>query len=410
LYYWKKSDRASSYGGRQYFLDWVRVLAFAFLIFYHTGMMFVSWGFHIESGHNSLFLKSIMVLTGSWRLDILFMVSGVAISYMCLKTPLGHFAWQRVLRLYIPLLFAIAVVVAPQSYYEALQKGIFEGTFWQFWSTKYFSFTWDTGMEAPFPTYNHMWYVLYLFHYTILLLPLIAFINSAPGERLLKKLETWLSEGTKILFLPFAVYFAIAYAFGNTQITHAFYNDWYAHCIYLVSMVMGLLFVRMPAIWLAFERNRRLALAIGLVSYALLLAPWYTPIEELSVYAKYLAPSLELVVKWSWIALVLGYARHYLNYTNAGLRYCNKVVYPVFILHQSVIIVLGYYVIDWGLSGVAEYFIIALGTFGICIGLYEGVLKHFSITRILFGMKWKLPKAGAESLWPEVAGDPVNHR
>jgi glucan biosynthesis protein C len=55
-------------GGRQYFLDWVRVLAFALLIFYHTGMMFVSWGFHIESGHDSLFLKSIMMLTSNWRL------------------------------------------------------------------------------------------------------------------------------------------------------------------------------------------------------------------------------------------------------------------------------------------------------------------------------------------------------
>ena len=128
-------------GERQYFLDWVRILAFAFLIFYHTAMMFVDWGFHIESGHNSLFLKSIMILSSKWRLDILFIVSGVAISYMITKMSLKSFTWQRVVKLYLPLLFAITVVVAPQSYYEAIQKGVFEGSFWQFWISLYFTFS-----------------------------------------------------------------------------------------------------------------------------------------------------------------------------------------------------------------------------------------------------------------------------
>ena len=149
-------------GDRQYFLDWVRILAFAFLVLYHTALMFVDWGFHIESGHNSTFLKSIMILSSKWRLDILFIVSGVAISYMITKMTLKSFTWQRVVKLYLPLLFAIAVVVAPQSYYEAIQKGVFEGSFWQFWTSHYFTFSWDERMNAPFPTYNHMWYVLYL--------------------------------------------------------------------------------------------------------------------------------------------------------------------------------------------------------------------------------------------------------
>jgi len=107
-------------GDRQYFLDWVRILAFAFLIFYHTAMMFVDWGFHIESGHNSLLLKTIMILSSQWRLDILFIVSGVAISFMCTKMSLKAFTWQRVIKLYLPLLFAVSVIVAPQSYYEAI--------------------------------------------------------------------------------------------------------------------------------------------------------------------------------------------------------------------------------------------------------------------------------------------------
>lgn len=386
-------------GGRAYFLDWVRVVAFALLIFYHTGMMFVSWGWHIESGHDSLLLKSIMVLTSTWRLDILFLVSGVAISFMTTKMPLGSFAWQRVLKLSIPLLFAVAVIVAPQSYYEALQKGLFEGSFWQFWTTRYFSFSWDPAMQAPFPTYNHMWYVLYLFHYTIVLLPLIAFINTSRGMKMLAHVEAWLAQGARIITFPCLVYFAIVYAFGNTDISHAFYNDWYAHSIYMCAVLMGLLFVRMPSLWAAFENNRRLSLSIGLIGYALLLAPFHVSLDDFPIYTHYIAQHIPILVKWSWMALVLGYARRYLNFTNAGLRYCNKAVYPVFILHQSVIIVLGYYVIDWGLFGVAEYFTIALGTLVICVGLYEVVIRRFAMLRVLFGLNWSVSKSnGRERL------------
>ena len=376
------------FGGRQYFLDWVRVLAFAFLIFYHTGMMFVSWGWHIESGHNSIFLKSIMLLTSNWRLDILFIVSGVAISFMVSKMSLKGFAWQRVLKLLIPLLFAIAVIVAPQSYYEALQKGAFEGNFWQFWTTQYFSFTWDERLISPFPTYNHMWYVVYLFVYTLALLPLFAFINSKKGVALLAQVEGWLTKGTRIIWLPLGVYFLILFANGNDNITHALINDWYGHSIYIFALVMGLLFVRMPAVWAAFERNRYLSLGIGLLGYAALLTIFLTPRGMLPFDGGEAWGKIALFVKWSWIALIIGFARRYLNYTNRALKYCNQIVYPFFILHQTVIIIIGFYVIDFGLSGISEFLIIMFGTFALCGLLYEAIIKRVDILRLMFGLKW----------------------
>jgi peptidoglycan/LPS O-acetylase OafA/YrhL len=95
-----------------------------------------------------------------------------------------------------------------------------------------------------------------------------------------------------------------------------------------------------------------------------------------------------LVVKWSWIALIIGFTRKYLNYTNSSLKYCNTLVYPFFILHQTVTIVLGYYVIDWGMSGMLEFLVIVVGTFVICSFLYELLIKRINILRILFGLKW----------------------
>lgn len=376
------------FGGRQYFLDWVRLCAFAYLIFYHTGMMFVKWPWHIESGYDSEFLKSIMLLTSNWRLDILFIVSGVAISFMISKMSLKYFIRQRMVKLLIPLIFAIAVIVAPQSYFEALQKGVFDGSFWQFWTSKYFSFSWDERMIAPFPTFNHMWYVLYLVAYTIILLPLFAFINSTRGAALLPKLEVWLIKGARIIWLPLVIYFLILFINGDDNITHALIDDGYGNSIYIFELVMGVLFVRMPAIWEAFERNRYLSLTIGLIGYGALLAIFYLPRDILPFDGGEAWGKIALCVKWSWIALIIGFARRYLNFTNGALKYGNKVVYPFYILHQTVIITLGYYVINWKLSAVSGYLIISLGTFVICGLLYETVIKNVNILRLLFGLNW----------------------
>jgi len=376
-------------GGRHHFLDWVRVLAFAMLIFYHTGMMFVSWEFHVESGYDSELLKSVMMLTSSWRLDILFIVSGVAISFMVSKMPLRFFTRQRVIKLLVPLLFAVAVVIVPQAYYEALQKGVYEGSFWQFWTQEYFTFVWDERMLAPFPTYNHMWYVLYLFAYTLILLPLFTYINGASGRRRLAVWETWLAKGTRVLWCPLALHVLILLAFRSDEISHAFYNDWYGHSIYLLALLLGLLFVRMPGVWLALERNRSTSLVLALVGYAVLLADHHLPESAIPYSGPEVGAVVKLVVKWSWIAMILGYARRYLNFSNAVLTYCGQVVYPFFILHQTVIIVIGYYVIEWPVSGAVAYLLIVASTFLCCGVLYEGLIRRVNVLRLMFGMKWQ---------------------
>jgi hypothetical protein len=375
-------------GDRQYFLDWVRITAFAFLIFYHAAMMFVDWPFHIESGHNSLLLKTIMIWSSQWRLDILFIVSGVAISYMSIKMPLKSFVWNRTLKLYIPLLFAVVVIVVPQSYYEALQKGVFEGSFWQFWTAQYFTFSWDERMTAPFPTYNHMWYVLYLFHYSLVLLPFLALINTEKGHALLASLEEWLVKGTRIVWLPLSIYLAIFMLFDSSEINHTFHSDWYGHSIFLFAVILGVCFARMPRVWQAFENNRYISLIIGFVSFGLLLTLFLLPSELVTFDKESVWAGIGIWVKWSWITLIIGFAKKYLNHTNNIQKYCNELIYPFFILHQTMLIMIGYNVIDWGVSGPVEYCVVVAGSFILCGLLYEVIIKRVNILRVLFGLKW----------------------
>lgn len=380
--------------GRLYFLDWLRVLAFTYLIFFHTGMMFVSWGFHIESGHDIQFLKYIMSLSHIWRIALLFMVSGVAISYMTRKVKMKAFTKERMVRLFIPLLFAAAVVVAPQAYYEALFKGFIEEGFAAFYLRDYFSFTWLEGMDAPFPTYNHMWYVLYLLIYTLLLLPIFYYLNSEKGMHIMAKLETWLTTGYRIIWAPIALFLITKNTLWPLfPETHALVDDWWIHADSILILMIGFTFVRMPKTWETLANFRWSLFVLALLSFAALMAVYYAPNEYLPADGRVLYPYVTPIVKWSWIAMLTGMARHFLNSGGAVLSYLNKAIYPFFILHQTVIIVLGFYAIDWGMGAAGEFLTISLGTFVMCWVLYEGIIRHFAFTRLVFGMRPKVSQA-----------------
>ena len=66
---------------RRYDVDWLRSLAFILLIFYHIGMFYVAdWGWHVKSEYQSQFLKNIMLLVNQWRMPLIFLISGIALS------------------------------------------------------------------------------------------------------------------------------------------------------------------------------------------------------------------------------------------------------------------------------------------------------------------------------------------
>src|SRR3974390_3312121 len=100
-------------GERRYDLDWVRIGAFTLLIFYHVGMYYTTWDWHVKSPHASAAIEPLMLMLAPWRLSLLFLVSGVATGYLLARQGARRFLGQRSIRLLVPLAFGIAVVVPP---------------------------------------------------------------------------------------------------------------------------------------------------------------------------------------------------------------------------------------------------------------------------------------------------------
>jgi len=87
---------------RQFFLDWIRILAFFVLILYHVGMYYVTWDWHVKSPSAGPAIEPFMMLSSPWRLGLLFMVSGVATATMFEHMRVTAFLRRSTARLLYP--------------------------------------------------------------------------------------------------------------------------------------------------------------------------------------------------------------------------------------------------------------------------------------------------------------------
>jgi surface polysaccharide O-acyltransferase-like enzyme len=191
-------------GSRLYFLDWLRIIAFFLLILYHTGMYYVSWDWHVKSPHAGPAIEPLMLLLSPWRMSLLFLIGGVASGFLLTKAP-GRFLRERSRRLLPPLLFGMLVIVPPQSFCEVIEKLGYAGSYADFmrlYLTAYHGFCRGTDC-LDLPTWNHLWFVAYLWTYTLVLWLIVRVAGAArmarAGDRLGRLLTGW-----RALLLPVA--------------------------------------------------------------------------------------------------------------------------------------------------------------------------------------------------------------
>src|SRR5687767_10278182 len=156
---------------RRHDLDWARIAAFALLVVYHVGMYYVSWDWHIKSPFASSAIEPLMRLSSPWRMSLLFIVSGAATATLMAATRSGAFMRQRSARLLLPLAFGMVLIVPPQSYFEVVHKFGYAGSFVDFLGLYFSAYGgFCRGSDClVLPTWNHLWFLPYLWFYTLLL-------------------------------------------------------------------------------------------------------------------------------------------------------------------------------------------------------------------------------------------------
>lgn len=380
---------------RRHDLDWVRVCAFGLLVLYHVGMYYVSWDWHIKSPGAGEALEPFMLLSSPWRLSLLFMVSGAASAFLLTKMPKG-FLGSRSWRLLLPLIVGMVLIVPPQSYYEVLDSGYPGGyhdgylAFWGRYLLADQSFCDNDGCLL-LPTWNHLWFVAYLWVYTVVLWAVTRLMPNACrrlGEWLGGPLSGWGALLWPVLFLAIA---RIALA-ARFEATHALVDDWYNHAQYFSVFLLGFLMARTRSFWEALQRLRWASVLLAAAGYGFLIwqfyASGYSDANPPPEWMRILRRGMWALNQWATIAAIFGFAYRFRHADNAALRYLVPAVFPVYILHQTVIILAAVQLKPFGIRPLFEGPLLVVVTYAACFAGYE-VVRRVDWLRPLFGLKRK---------------------
>lgn len=364
---------------RRYDLDALRVGAFGLLILYHLGMFYVPWGWHVKSDHILPQLEPLMAAVNPWRLSLLFVISGAATRFMAGKSATGELAKQRSSRLLVPLAFGILLIVPPQSWAEVVEKYGYAGSFLDFYP-RYLAADQSFG-DLILPTYNHLWFVAYLWVYTMIALA------GRPLAPLVDRIAARLLAGPGLFLVPialFGLYRATAgLAWGET---HNVFADAYGHLQYGTAFLIGLVLARNTEVWARLQDARAITagVAAGLLAFGLWL-------RGLGVEEAPGAPGMALAVlreayAWLVMAALFGLARRYINRGSPLLTLAGDAVFAFYIIHQTAIVLAGHLLKPLGLPALAEASIILAITLASCTAGYA-LARTVPWLRLPFGLK-----------------------
>jgi hypothetical protein len=395
---------------RQTYLDWLRILSILGVLFFHSAMPYVAEdNWHIKNHETSNLMMESNYFLHLFRMPLLFFISGTVSYFMMQRRSSLNFIGLRFRRLFIPLLVGMFIIVPPQIYMERLNHG-FAGSYWDFYKTV-FNF-------VPYPkgsfSWHHLWFIAYLFVYDILFAPLFAWMASPKSIGFKTKLAV-LAQGKwiYIIMLPGIVWYALL-AYNHPE-TNDLAHDGCYFVYWLFFLLAGFICITQPLLMDSLERNRRFALRIGFLSLVFLyylrwnkIEPGYEqwPFGGDSFAGLFLA--LRAIVAWSWVLALVGYGKKYLNYKLKALDYLNQAVYPFYVLHQTVIVVLVYYIVQTQNESILSKYIYTVGmTFFVTVGIYHLLVRPYTLTRFLFGMKPKSEKKAVAVPQPEKINEVV---
>ncbi|WP_207513028.1 acyltransferase family protein [Longitalea luteola] len=376
---------------RQAYLDWLRVLSILAVFFLHSGMAFVEeWEWHLKNKETSNLLMEVNFWLGRFRMPLLFFISGTVTYFMLLKRSTGSFMGLRFRRLFIPLVFGILVIVPPQVYMERLTQG-FKGNFADFYPTVF-----TTG---PYPagnfSWHHLWFIVYLFLYDILFAPLFKWMMSEQGKEALAFFNR-LANRRWIYLL--AVPSVIAYTGMNLSFpeTHDLIHDWSRHVYWIFFLFTGFLCVNFSSLMNSLERNRRTSFLLAFASIFCINYIRWNNLEPENVipdwrgdWRTYAYISLFPITAWFWIFTAIGYGKRYLNKKHRIQNYINEAIYPFYILHQTIIVIVVFYVIRTNEPVMNKFLFTFITSLTLIMCIYHLLIRPYDITRFLFGMKPK---------------------
>lgn len=373
-------------------LDWLRIGAFGLLILFHIGLYFGPGPWLVKWPDTLEWVAYPVAAIAPWRLMVLFAVSGYASAAMLSRTrSVAGFLGDRSLRLLLPLIFGTLVIVAPRDWVRFQVSGDYRGSLAWFWTHQELSFRFFHN--AFLPNWEHLWFLGYLWAYTALLA--LVLIALPPALRAIDRLALWLAQDSRVIIIPL-----VAIILSRAAIHHAGldtiqrYNDLEGDAHFLPAFLLGFMLARQPALWSAIARTWKAALAGSLLCLAsiwLALGDARAREVPLLVLTDLIAES---AMAWLMLPVMFHLATRLLQREHRWRSTLARAVFPFYIVHQTVIVLLGFALRDSGLPAIAVFALLLVATLAAGWIAYR-LGSRFAVIGWLMGVPPKSRRAGA---------------
>jgi glucans biosynthesis protein C len=364
---------------RQYYIDWLRILLIISVFLFHIGMIFNTWGWHIKNDQQyGGMLRNVMVFLHNWRMPLLFLLSGAGTYFALGKRTPGQYLSERFKRLFIPLVAGIFILVPVQVYIE---KASVYDSLLDFYPHMF---------EGIYPegnfSWHHLWFIAYLFVIALFISPFLGLLRSEKFAGFTRRLEGIVIKpfALNIFILPLLLSQIVLrnyFEFG----TNALVNDWASMAFYIIFFLAGFILLPNKNIAEAIRKQRLLYLAETIILTTIMF--WVPGLFESERTSEIIWDVTALFMAWTCGITAVGFAKQYLNFDSDFRKIANEAIFPFYLLHQPVIVVVGYIIIRCDLTVTWKVLLITIISFAIIAGLYWLVIRRVNFLRVIFGMK-----------------------
>jgi glucans biosynthesis protein C len=357
---------------RHYDLDWIRVLATIAVFLYHCSMFFNPFPWHVKNNEidsNGILVFSLFV--GSWLMPIFFAVSGMNVTHALNKRSTSEYLKERWIRLGVPLVFGVFVLTPPQIYIEKIANNQFAGSFLQFFPHFFEGVYLDFGGTGNFAFFGlHLWYLLVLFVFSFLTIPLF---KKIPRGQSLRKVHFFLLP--LLLFLVGAIK---TQGLGGWDLL-----------FYLFIFIYGYYFYSHPNFKAALKSTIKVHMILALVTSIIYIVWFIKSYPQPGSFEEILFYAIRTINCWSLLLCIFYLADRYLSTPNRLLIYGSKASMAFYVLHQPVIVILGFFIRDLSWPILVKLIFLVVSAFILIMLIYHFVIQRVHILRFLFGMKGK---------------------
>jgi len=355
---------------RRYDLDWLRVLAILSVFVYHSTRFFNLGDWHIKNITTHVWVEVWNEFATIWLMPVIFVISGASIFYAMEKGGFFKFLKDKVLR-------------------SRYTHGLFSGSYFAFLPHYFKGVYWEGDPSAGNFAFAgmHLWYLMFLFMFVLVLYPIFRLLKTKIGLGVLAKIGGFLA-------LPGAMYLLALPLILIDDLINGFLIDvapgGWGMAFYMCFLLTGFIIISHAGLQERIRRMRWISFGLAIASSAAFLFLIFNAQDPAyAVLSEELDDPLRSFSAWFWNFSFMGFCSQHLSFKSPFLKYANEAVLPFYIFHQTVLLSVGYFIVQWQIPDLLKWILILAISFPVIMGLYEYSVRRNNVLRFLFGMKAK---------------------